>query len=165
VLRTVLTAGEAALEVVNFLPWARQSADGRIVRVVTALRGPVDVEVDVQPAGPFRPAREVSTWSEGIAFDGVAVHAGTPFEGWKAALRLDPGERRVVTIEAVDLRPEPLSVAEALDLRERIEGAWRSHLGPLLYGWPYRAAVERSLLVLRSLTPPQGAVVAAVTTS
>ncbi|HEX2850665.1 MAG TPA: glycoside hydrolase family 15 protein [Acidimicrobiales bacterium] len=165
VLRTVLNAGEAALEVVDLLPWARGRVDGRIVRIITARRGPVDVTVEVRPGSAFGPARDVTTWSEGIAFDGVAVHTGAPVDGRVARFRLDAGERRVVTIEAVDGRPDPLSVDAALDLLDRTEVAWRSHLEPLTYDGPYRAAVERSFLVLRALTTSYGSVIAAPTTS
>lgn len=167
VLRTRLPAPEGELEVTDFFAWRGQRPSGRIVRLLHALRGRVEVEVDVVPGAAFGAARDVSTWSMGIAFDGVAVHTGCAMDGRQGRLTLEAGERAVVVVEAMDeRRSEPVSVDGALDLADRATTAWRSHLGPLTYGGPYRDDVERSLLVLKALTyGPSGAVVAAATTS
>ena len=167
VLRTRLPAPEGELEVTDFFAWRGQRPSGRIVRLLHALRGRVEVEVDVVPGAAFGAARDVSTWSTGIAFDGVAVHTGCAMDGRQGRLTLESGERAVVVVEAMDeRRSEPVSVDGALDMADRATTAWRSHLGPLTYGGPYRDDVERSLLVLKALTyGPSGAVVAAVTTS
>jgi GH15 family glucan-1,4-alpha-glucosidase len=169
VLRTRLPAPEGELEVVDLLPWNGRSPSGRIVRIVTALRGRVDVEVDVQPGARFGPARDVTTWSGGIAFDGVVVQTGCPMDGRSGTIRLEAGERFVVVIEEAPedgRRPEPLSVDGAFDLLDRTTTSWRSHLGPLTYAGTYRRDVERSLLALKGLTyGPTGTIVAAGTTS
>lgn len=167
VLRTRLPAPEGELEVTDFFAWRGQRPSGRIVRLLHALRGRVEVEVDVVPGAAFGAARDVSTWSTGIAFDGVAVHTGCAMDGRQGRLTLESGERAVVVVEAMDeRRSEPVSVDGALDMADRATTAWRSHLGPLTYGGPYRDDVERSLLVLKALTyGPSGAVVAAATTS
>ncbi len=167
VLRTRLPAPEGELEVTDFFAWRGQRPSGRIVRLLHALRGRVEVEVDVVPGAGFGAARDVSTWSTGIAFDGVAVHTSCAMDGRQGRLTLESGDRAVVVVEAMDDRRfEPVSVDGALDLADRATTAWRSHLGPLTYGGPYRDDVERSLLVLKALTyGPSGAVVAAATTS
>jgi len=54
----------------------------------------------------------------------------------------------------------------ALQLLDDTAGAWRRHLADATYDGPYRAQVERSLLVLKALTFHEtGAVIAALTTS
>lgn len=173
VLRTVTHAGESSVEVIDLLPWrgTGHRAEGRIVRLVTALRGAPDVDVAVVPARRWRPARDVHAWSEGIAFDGVVVRTGCDMTaGHRGALRLEAGEQAVVTVdvEADDGAPlaDPLSVAGALDLVERTDTAWAPRLAPVTYAGPYHTAFRRSLLVLLGLTyAPTGTVVAAPTTS
>lgn len=173
VVRTRLAAGEGELEVVDFLPWRGigHRADGRVVRIVTALRGPIDVEVAVQPAARWREARDVHPWSGGVAFDGIVVRSGCEMtDGRTGRRRLESGERMVVTVgvQPDDGSPlaEPLSVDRALDLLDRTQTAWSTRLDPLTYDGPYREAVRRSILVLLGLTyAPSGTVVAAATTS
>lgn len=169
VLRTRFPTGEGELEVVDFMPWdGGDRAGGRIVRIVTALRGRVDVDIDVQPGADFGVARDVHAFSQGIVFDGVGVHTGCPMDGRAGSLRLEAGDRAVVVLGAVGERNrvEGLSVAGALDLLDRTSTAWRSHLSPMTYTGPYRHDVERSLLVLKALTyGPTGTMVAAPTTS
>ena len=166
-LHTTLPAGNGAeLEVTDFFPWFRDSPGGRIVRILEARRGDVDVDVDVVPGSAFGPAREVSTWSEGMVFDGVIVRTGQPFDQRTSRLRLQAGERTVVTIDSLGGSVSPLRVDDAFDLLDRTTTAWRSHLAPLTYDGPYRHAVERSLLALKALTHgATGTVVAAATTS
>ncbi|MDQ3107453.1 MAG: glycoside hydrolase family 15 protein [Actinomycetota bacterium] len=168
VLRTRLAAPEGELEIVDFMPWDGQRPSGRIVRIVTALRGRVDVDIDIQPGSGFGPARDVATWSGGMVFDGVVVHTGCPIDGRSGTIRLEAGERTVVVIEEHDdeRRPEPLSLDKAFDLLDRTTTAWRSYLAPITYHGSYRADVERSLLALKLLTyGPTGTMVAAGTTS
>ena len=90
-------------------------------------------------------------------------------DGRHGRLRLEAGERAVV-----DARTRSTNVGAskasrssgALDLLDRTTTAWRSHLSPITYQGPYRADVERSLLVLKALTyGPTGTMVAAATTS
>ena len=168
VLRTRLPAPEGELEVVDFMPWDGRRPSGRIVRIVTARRGRVDVDVDVQPGSRFGPAREVATWSGGIAFDGILVQTPCPMDGRAGALRLEAGDRAVLVVEerVEGRRTAPVSVDGAHDLLDRTETAWRSHLAPSTYQGPYRVDVERSLLALKGLTyGPTGTIVAAGTTS
>ncbi len=178
VLRTRVPAPGGEVEVVDFLPWAggTERPVGRIVRLVTALRGPVEVAVELVPGRSFGPARKVSAWSEGVAFDGLAVRCGLPFApvpvdrdhaAWVAGTTLAPGERLVVTVDNLDDdHHRPLSPDAAAGLGDATALAWRRHLGPLAYDGPYRDAVERSLLAVKALTHyAGGGVVAAATTS
>ncbi|MCU1448652.1 MAG: putative protein C4H3,03c [Acidimicrobiales bacterium] len=170
VLRTVLPGVEGEVEVTDLMPWdgSRFRPEGRIVRVVQALRGTVDVEVEVVPGRAFGPATRVTAWSEGIAFDGVVVHTGHPVVDHRSVFRLAAGERAVVTVDLADAdrHHEPLSVDAALLRYETTVEAWRRHVFGITYEGPHRAAVERSLLAIKALTYyGTGAVVAAPTTS
>ncbi len=164
------------VRVVDALPWPgpNEAPAGRLVRVVTALSGPVDLEVEVAPSGPFRPAREVSAREEGIVVDGLAVQAGMPLRAqaldreravWRGVRRLAEGETVVVTVDD-DVRRPPLSADTGRDLVARSEGAWRSWVWGALVEGPYAAAVERSLLAVRGLTGNDiGSALSAGTTS
>lgn len=170
VLRTLLPAVAGELEVADFMPWDGTSVrpPGRIVRVLTARRGVVDVEVEVTPGSDFGPARRVNTWSEGVAFDDLVVRTGIPMEGRRGTTTLQAGDRMVVTIDLADpeRHHQPLPPDAALQLLDDTAGAWRRHVAPMQYDGPYRTSVERSLLVLKALTYHEtGAVVAAATTS
>lgn len=167
-LRTVLTGADGEIEILDVMPWEPgQTPAGRVVRIVTARRGPVTVDVDVVPGARWSAPRRVLPFSGGLAFDGMVVRTPTPVEGRRARVVLATGEQVVVTVDPHGDRDHPvLSPPRALDLAARTATAWRSHGAPLSYTGPYRDAVERSLLVLKGLTVRgEGAVVAAPTTS
>ncbi|HEX6395055.1 MAG TPA: glycoside hydrolase family 15 protein [Acidimicrobiales bacterium] len=186
VLETILEgAAGRRVSVLDFLDWPGPGLEvtSRVVRVVRALSGPVDVEVEVFPSGRFgeaAEAREVASGSDGLVMDGLAVRAGVPLEPapvgrrtprWRAVRRLDEGEGLVLTIEQTGGswgstgRAEPLTFDSAMRLAESTELAWRGWLGLLAYDGPYRQPVERSLLAVRSLTSAGGAPAGAGTTS
>jgi len=176
VLETVLGDGAGGrVSIVDLLPWPGPglTVPGQILRIVTALAGPVEVEVEVLPAGSFRPARDVSPFETGLVVDDLVVRAGFPlyFEPlgrdaprWRGTRRLVSGEAIVVTLDRLgEERPVPVELAHRV--AADTEGAWRSWLTPIGYDGPYRAAVERSALAVRALTGAAGAPVAAGTTS
>ena len=177
VLETEIGAGGSRLLLTDFMPWAGPGSTppGRIVRVATALAGPVDVEVEVIPGGAWGPARAVSGWSEGLVADRTVVHAGFPLVSepldryhprWRGVRRLDAGESLVVTVDDGPLGRHPaLSVEGALRAADETATAWRSWLGPLVYDGSYGPAVRRAALTVRSLTSAFGGPVAAATTS
>jgi hypothetical protein len=177
VLDTTLGAGGSRLRLTDFMPWAGpgQAPAGRIVRVATALAGPLEVEVEVVPGAGWGPARAVHGWSEGLVADRTVVHAGFPLVAapldrdhprWRGVRRLDTGESLVVTIDDGPLgRHPPLSVDGALRLADDTVTAWRSWLAPLVYDGPYGDAVRRAAVAVRGLTGTSGAPVAAATTS
>lgn len=159
--------------VVDFMPWPGPGLDGPggIVRLVRALSGPVEVEIEVLPGRP-RP-REVTPTAGGLAVGRLEISATATFvaapidrdlERWRAVLRMDAGEEAVVTVSRRD-GPLTLSPAAARRLLEDTESAWRSWLNGTVYAGPHRPAVERALLSVRALTGPGGAPHAAGTSS
>ena len=175
VATTVLAASDGRrAEVVDLLPWPgpNETAPGRVVRLVRALSGPIEIEVEVLP-GPGGPA--VAATGEALVLGAQVVRSGVALRpcptgrdtvAWRAVRRLDAGEEMVVTLDDVAERAhEPLAVDGAHRLVETTVAAWDSWLGPVSYDGPYRAAVERSLLVVRGLTGPGGAPAGAGTSS
>ena len=62
---------------------------GSITRVLTVLRGPVDVMLDVVPGRRFGSPRKVEHFSSGVAFDGIVVRGLADAVGH----RMDSGEQ------------------------------------------------------------------------
>jgi hypothetical protein len=176
VLETVLGDGSGGrLSITDVLPWPESglAAAGQLLRILRAPAGPVEVEVEVIPAGAWGPARKVSAFDGGLVMDDLVVRTGFPlhFEPlgrdaprWRGVRRLEAGEVAVVTLERPGLL-RPQSADSAQRAAATTESAWRSWLAPLVYDGPYRAALERSLLAVRSLCGPGGAPAAAGTTS
>lgn len=159
--------------VVDFMPWPGPGLDasGGIVRLVRALSGPVDVEVEVLSGRPR--ARAVMPSGPGLVMGALQIGAAAPFvaaplgrdvERWRAVVRLDAGEEFVVTVGERD-QSLPLSPGAAHRALEATGAAWRSWLAGAVYLGPHRDAVERALLSVRMLTGPGGAPHAAGTTS
>ena len=165
--------GSRSLDV---LPWPGPglAVPGQLLRIVTALAGTVDVEVEVLPAGPWGPAREVAAFEAGLVVDGFTVRTGFPlrFEPlgrdaprWRGVRRLEPG--RVVRGHPWNGRPRcgPGPWSRPVGPRPtptRPGGAgWRraSTTGPT--GQPWSAACWR----YAALTGPGGAPAGAGTTS
>lgn len=148
----------------DLMPWpgSAETPPGRIVRVVTARSGPVDVELEVVPGAAYGPARSTSVWSEGMAFASTVVRSGLEVAPvaldrdhtmWRAVRRLEPGETMVVTIDQADHpHHHALSPDAARRLVDDTTGAWRTWLGGLTYQGPYRAQVERAALTIKALT-------------
>lgn len=176
VTETVLEgSGGRRLSITDLLPWPGPGVmpAGRLVRLIRALAGPVEVEVEVMPAGPWRAAREVQASEDGLVVDGVLYRTGARLEAapldrdtprWRGTRRLESGEAMVVTIDRVG-EHVPLSADATERLAAETVTAWRSWLAPVTYDGPYRDAVTRSLLAVRSLIGPHGAPAAAGTTS
>ncbi|MGI8752683.1 MAG: glycoside hydrolase family 15 protein [Acidimicrobiales bacterium] len=148
----------------DLMPWPGSGATppGRIIRMITARSGPVDVELEVVPGTAYGPARSTSVWSEGMAFGSTVVRSGLEASPvaldrdhilWRAVRRLDLGETMVVTIDQADHpHHHGLSPDAAHRLAEDTTSAWRTWLGGLTYQGPYRAQVERAALTLKALT-------------
>lgn len=172
VVETV-TAGPGGrrVSVIDFVPW---DGPGGIVRLVRALSGPVDVEVEILAGPDRRPGggkRAVVPHEHGVLLDGLPVYAApgrfepAPLDRdtprWRRVVRLDGGEEQVVTVGF----DQPLSPEAAHRLLEDTETAWRGWSDLIGYTGPYRGAVERALLAVRSLTGPSGGTAASGTTS
>ncbi|MHB8465458.1 MAG: trehalase-like domain-containing protein [Acidimicrobiales bacterium] len=144
-LRSLLEGVESMIEVTDTL-WS-----GRIVRRVHALRGPAVVKVTVAPGS----ARDVSWWSEGVAFDGVLVRCGAAFEPGgvsTAEVRLDTGEGMVVTIDAPGVAGELLSLDAALLIEDRAARSWRSVGDRIDIDGRWAEDAARSALVVHALS-------------
>ena len=164
ILTTTLTDCEALLEVTDHMD------GGRIVRVLTALRGTTDVVLDVEPGDRFGVARKVERWSDGIAFGALLIRGLTAGE----PVRLEAGDRRVVTIVRRDEdrvtrsgpEREALTVDGAFREHDGIRRRWRSEAGEVDFDGLHRPAVLASVRALRMLTDSStGALVRALTTS
>jgi hypothetical protein len=180
VVRTVLAApGGGLIEVMDVLP----IAGDRLVRLVTVLRGPgpVEVEVELAPGVAWGPARRVETFGEGAVWwrggplvDGLILRSGHPFVAvdagdgtarWSSVTRLAPGEQLVVTVDELHADAGPLSPEGAQDLVVDTLAHWRAWSAWTTWDAPYGAAARRALTLLKSLTGPSGAPLAAGTTS
>ena len=148
----------------DVMPWAgsAETPPGRIVRVITARSGPVDVELEVVPGATYGPTRSTSVWSDGMAFASTVVRSGLEAAPvaldrdhilWRAVRRLEPDETMVVTIDQADHpHHHALSPDAARRLVDDTTTAWRTWLGGLIYQGPYRAQVERAALTIKALT-------------
>jgi GH15 family glucan-1,4-alpha-glucosidase len=186
VVKTVTEgAGGRRVAVTDFVPWsgpggpagfgpaAGPGGAGGIIRLVQALSGPVEVEVEVLSGPDRHPGgrrRVVAATERGLLMDGLEVGAPERFEAepvdrdtarWRAVVRLDAGEEAVVTAGCA----RAVSPDAAHRLLEDTLTAWRSWLSRLAYSGPYRPEVERALLAVGVLTGPSGAVAGAGTTS
>ncbi len=157
----------------RLLPWHE------LVRRVECLDGNVEMGWEISPRfGYGTAAHSVDAIDEGF------FHAASPagqlgilaWEPWRALhsessvsgkARLRQGE--TATFALVYTRVgEPLPRPERDEVEDRVDrtaAAWREWLGAHDYVGPWREAVERSLLALRLLSAPSGALIAAPTTS
>jgi alpha,alpha-trehalase len=169
------------IRISDLLPWPgpNERPIGRVVRLVTALAGPIDIEVEIRPGRELSPARKVSTFADGLVWDGLMVRTGFPLEArpsapsaegatvptWRGVRHLRQGEGFVVTIDRLDDEHHmPLSVDAAQAQVAATAAAWRSWAAPLRVGGPYRQVAERAALTLRALSG-SGAPLAAGTLS
>ncbi len=176
VARTTMRAGGSVLLVEDALVWHGGSSTppGRLVRLATALAGPVEVEVEVLPGRLGSLWQPVSAWGEGVVSGALVVRTGVGFEPatlrpdrprWRATRRLDAGESMVVTVDPVGSDAPALSVDGARRLLDETAGAWQSWLAPFAISGSCSEPARRAALVVRSLTGPTGAPLAAGTTS
>ncbi len=175
VAETRIDAPAGRVLVVDALPWSGegQRAPGRIVRLATALSGPVDVEVEVLPPAAEAAGGRVDAWSEGVSWPGVVVRCGIrpdsdPIDRdrprWRAVRRLDAGESMVVTVDDPLAEGQgPLSVDAARRMLDDTAAAWRSAVGTLAHDGPARSHVERSALLVLGSSASGGPASAATT--
>ena len=162
VLRTRLSGRESLIDVHDVLD------SGRIVRVITALRGTAEIQLTVVPGDRFGSPRKVHRWSNGVAFGALVVR------GPSDMTRLEPGQQLVVTIDPADetgvVHSGPsnneLTVGEARMLMERSARHWKSDLDEVAYDGAFAPSVRAAVRALRLCTDATtGAVVGAITTS
>ena len=163
IVTTTFETPDGAFELVDHL------VDGRIVRVLTVLRGTAEVRLDVVPGESFGAPRKVERWSNGVAYGSIRVEGTEP--GTVASLRA--GQRLLVTVTTrrdhgvTRLGPDRshLTVGEAIEERARLRGESRSDLGNVEFEGPHRSAVLRSVRALRLLTIGKASIQRALTTS
>ncbi len=171
----LLQRGESGrcLELCDFLTWPSDSRarPKGLQRHVRVLAGPLDVEVELVTAGRSR----VSAVRGGLQAGQLSIRlggrlAGGVFQGdsygrnsqrWLLSITLETGDVATVTVGA---GPHPVISDVTADLDFTIAN-WQRWAGNVRYEGPYRDAVVRSALTVRSLTGPLGAPGGAGTTS
>jgi GH15 family glucan-1,4-alpha-glucosidase len=173
ILETTFEQPNGVMRVTDLMPIRGGNAD--LIRVVEGVRGAVDVRMEL--ALRFDYGRTVP-WvtripggMRAIAGPNLAVLQSTvPVRGENmktvAEFTVHEGERQSFTLTYGDsFRPDPKPV-ELDQALEDTEKFWTRWTAKLKYGGPYRDAVERSLMALKSMTfRTTGGIVAAVTTS
>jgi len=141
----------------------------------TAGRVSVNVTIRLRPGfGRWTPElrRFAEHWYQyGWGHSAAVLYASVPLEQYGSVLRntfvLESGQSADFALAYADEAPVELPVPVLFDTFERLTvDYWVSWATRCAYTGPYRAAVERSALVLKLLTfAPSGAIVAAPTTS
>lgn len=164
ILTTQLVDRGALVEITDHLE------RGRIVRVLTVLRGDAELVLDVRPGHAFAEPRKVERWSDGIAFGSLIVRGAPAHESF----RMSAGERRVVTITArtdqgvtrAGAELEALTVDGALFEQASLRRRSRAELDTVEFDGAMRPVLLRSVRALRMLTDPStGALLRTLTTS
>ena len=170
------TTGGRSISVTDFVEWtpATPTRTRGLTRLVRALAGPVEIEVELVAGRRSR----VLQSSRGLKVGDLTIEVGgafanCSFEGrpygprgqrWRALATLDSGQEAIVVLGDAASAPHPDVSSGAARLASTIS-AWGSWLAVLRYDGPCDDAVIRSLLTLRSLTDRHGAAGGAATTS
>jgi GH15 family glucan-1,4-alpha-glucosidase len=157
----------------RLLPWHE------LVRRVQCIDGSVEMRWRVEPRFGYGSA-EASVTAVDDAFSFASSAAGElgilawrPWESLHSrtavsgGASLSQGDSATLALVYTP-NGEPLPRPERDEVEDRIDrtmAAWRDWIGAHDYIGPWRGAVERSLLALRLLSAPSGAVIAAATTS
>jgi GH15 family glucan-1,4-alpha-glucosidase len=181
VLETIFFTADGAVRVTDaittdggrLLPWHE------LVRRVECIAGSVAMRWTVEPRFGYATAEHSMD-----AIDRGLFYASSPagqlnvlaWEPWRALhahgavtgeAALEQGDRGTLALIYTP-NGEPVPRPERDEVEDRVErtgAAWREWLRAHDYVGPWRDAVERSLLALRLLSAPSGALVAAPTTS
>lgn len=180
-LETTFRTSGGALRVTDAITLAATGAPlpwHELVRRVEALEGEVVVDWRWEPRPEFgRRSVDLTRHSEhavighrsGLDLALASHDLGDPtIEGGVAlgSATLHQGESGLLVLVGSDGRPLALSGREELQRRlDQTADAWRRWLARASYDGPHRDAVLRSLLTLKMLTHPSGAIAAAATTS
>ena len=168
-------------ELTDFMPIAPSGAArpfAEIHRGVTCVRGEVEIQIRFAPRFNYGAgASYVNPRRHGVlatdAEDKVLTLAA-PQELWwqldngvaSATIKLIAGESTWFVLRFDDDEVRPVGSYESERRLADTVAFWREWVGRITYDGPYRAAVERSALVLKLLCyEPTGAIVAAATTS
>jgi GH15 family glucan-1,4-alpha-glucosidase len=186
VLMTRFLSEEGVAELIDFMPVGREAGGiteqsaRQIVRIATAVRGPVRFRLDCQPAFDYaRAPHQIEMGADGksAVFDSGAVQfvfkGDRPLRleggGVAAEFILQSGEQAAFALRYRQRPADSAMVEENIDgpslLTETVR-YWRAWSGRSRYRGRWRETVTRSALALKLMTYlPSGAVVAAPTTS
>jgi GH15 family glucan-1,4-alpha-glucosidase len=162
------------VRVIDFMPQRETKPD--IVRIVECLEGEVEMHTELVMRFDYG---SVVPWVRHTDDQTIVAIAGPDGLVLRTPVELDPdamthaaeftvrkGERVPFVLTwfpSSEQPPTPVDAEEALASTEQI---WRDWMAGCRYDGPYKAAVHRSLIVLKALTyEPTGAIVAAPTTS
>jgi GH15 family glucan-1,4-alpha-glucosidase len=169
---TVVVTDAVTADAGRLLPW------WELVRRVECVAGSVPMRWSVEPrfgygsleASLSRLDEHVTiAESDAGALAVLAWDAGDPVAGRRAVSaerRFAAGER--ATLAMVHSIDSPIALPSRGELEDRLDrtiNAWREWLDAHDYEGPWQHEVERSLLAMRLLTTPSGAIAAAATTS
>lgn len=148
VARTLQDDGVGAVETLDVL-------DGAMLRLVTVVKGEVDVEIAIAPGRSWRRSKKYTPYDGGVVFDGWVLRApGFAFsrseEGARAERRLRAGDRAVVTLDRADA--VALSEWDALERLAEQRERWRRLAASTLFEGPGADAVRRSVLLLTAIS-------------
>jgi GH15 family glucan-1,4-alpha-glucosidase len=164
---------DGTVRVTDFMPPSDRTHD--VVRIVEGISGRVDVHSELRLRFDYGRSipwvHRVGSHVVGVSGpDAVALHADVPTHGRNLTTHADAtvsaGDRIAFAMRWFPSHlpiPLPADAGEALAATERF---WTDWAGRSTYDGPYREAVLRSLLTLKTLTyQPTGGIVAAPTTS
>ena len=181
VLITRVLSEEGVVEVIDFMPVARTSAEQhqhRLVRRVLGIRGEMHLRTEVEPRFDYGRAEHATRVDDqGAVFDpsgppeGLALFSKVPLErterGVHAEFSLRANETASFVLQTLEHGERPSYSEEEIreHFKETVE-FWSRWLGQSRYQGRWREMVNRSALTLKLLTyAPTGAIVAAPTTS
>ena len=172
VLETEFDVGSGRVRLVDLMPLGDDGV--HVVRIVEGVRGEVEMEMDLAirfDDGDRVPwVTKVDGGLMAVAGDdAVVVRSPLQMHGkdrrTQATFTVAAGERIPFTLSWFSSFREP-PVIDAMASLASTEERWREWSGRCTYEGPWREAVVRSLITLKSLTfEPSGAIVAAPTTS
>ena len=173
ILETTFEAGDFAVMLIDFMPVRGANSD--IVRIVKGIRGSAPMKMQLLLRFNYGDTVPWVTRSDGAMHaiagpDLVVLRTAAPLTGEGLTT---VSEFTVNAGESVDFvmtyGPSHLHVPRAIDVNlavEETQSFWEKWAAASSYEGPYRDAVERSLITLKTLTyRPTGGIVAAVTTS
>jgi GH15 family glucan-1,4-alpha-glucosidase len=173
ILETTFEADDFAVMLIDFMPVRRTNSD--IVRIVKGIRGSAPMKMQLSLRFNYGATVPWVTRSDGAIHaiagpDLVVLRTAAPLTGegltTVSEFTVNPGE----SVDFVmTYGPSHLHVPRAIDVNlavEETQSFWEKWAAESSYEGPYRDAVERSLITLKTLTyMPTGGIVAAVTTS
>lgn len=173
ILETVFEHAQGSIRLIDFMPIREKFSD--VVRFVEGVSGRVDMRMELALRFDYgRTVPWVTRIDDGVrAVAGsnlTVLHSSIPVHGENlktaADFTVSEGDRVWFTLtygESYHPDPDPIDPEQALKDAEQF---WLDWSRQLRYEGPYRAMVERSLMVLKAMTfRPTGGVVAAITTS